>query len=121
MICNPEFASGVDTWMSYLKDLQYKRDLEMSVSVLREWLRDLPAGQFKAKLADFVPLSAVFVDPDEPDGRLFLTANVWEQAPDGRACFLLTRQDHPRKFESYWTNYQEAFARAAILEPAAQV
>lgn len=117
MICDPDFKNGVEAWKEVTASKEYERDLRESISILEEWVKEAEENKlhFEAKKTPMVPVSITFVDPEERDGKLFLTPNVFQATPGVRACYLLCRKLHKDTFTTYWENYKLTYLRARLI------
>lgn len=82
-----------------------------ALGVLKQLTQNERVGEdVRIKLAKFIPLSATFIDPDDPDrGMLFLRPFTRGDRPHDRPIVLVTRQSNPRAFDFYWTRHDTDF------------
>jgi len=112
LICNPDFKYAVKTWQAVTAK-EYKEDLKHSVSVLKKWMKDFKNMKLKGRLdirkTIIVPLTITFIDPEDKLGKLVFNPVVYQAIGDWRPCYLISKKQHPRVFDYYWTVYKNVF------------
>ncbi len=121
LICDPEKQWAVKAWETLFQaDSGYQAKLSSAMEELWKWIRDFKSLPFEAKKIPLVPLSVNFIDPKENDEALAVfTPNVFQRKPGPRACYLLTRREHPRIYDAYWQEYEYTFeiAKSILAAP----
>jgi len=103
-------APVVDAWERvWLED--FARHLTQSRKAFKHWRQAATARGLAARLrlfvTDFIPTTAVFVDPNETRGYMVLTPIGYRLIPAEKPHFIVGRRQNKVVFDHYWNAFYE--------------
>lgn len=103
-------SDAISTWCSVVGD-QFKQSIAASTTTFRRWNKEADKGglDFNAKLTHFVPVSIIFMDPDESFGVMVITPVVFEHIAEKRPHFVIGKRENEPVFSYYWDSYKARF------------
>lgn len=106
VLCDIRCAHEVATLENMFVN-EFKRHLRTSSQELKRWIGE--ARRLKLNLnvlvTDFVPTTAVFVDPERASGYMVLTPITYKAIPTERPHFIVGRKQNSAVFGYYWYAY----------------
>jgi hypothetical protein len=70
-------------------------------------------NNLEIKMADMVPLTITFVDPEEKKGELAFVPVIYNPVSDTRPCYSVKKRSRPYIFKYYWEPYIKIFKEKA--------
>lgn len=116
LMMDPTKPDLVSAWGRSIGDepgfSQHLKDCVAALPEFKQIAKKKGVGdQVGIKLANFIPLSATFIDPDDKDnGALFLRPFTRGDTPKDRPVLLITRRDNPQAFKFYWERHDADFS-----------
>lgn len=115
LVLDPKKKQLVSAWGTSIGNLpEFRSHLELCVAALPKFkklaMKHGVGKQVTIRLARYLPLSTVFVDPeDRVHGMLFLRAFTREDEPRERPIVLFTQRENPTAFGYYWNRHHKDF------------
>jgi hypothetical protein len=107
--------------LSKIIDESMGRDLKEAQTLFSDWQREWHeigkyGGLFEVKASDKIGnVSFTFVDGRESRGIALVRPILYHTAPNERPCFWITRSEHGKVFEIYWSKYHQHWDHARLL------
>jgi hypothetical protein len=112
LMCDPSADYAVKAWQ-YVTEEKHRDHLSEASTAfdrLASWAGSKSFGKkLRIRKIPFVPASINFVDPDDKDGFLVMTPNVFESQNRSRPCFIVSRVNNDDVFQHYWRSYSHKF------------
>jgi hypothetical protein len=98
----------VKAWQRMYGEI-FRRHLFESRNVLKRWLLDSKEESLNIRVlvANFIPTTAVFVDPHDNHGYMILTPTTYRSMPTEKPHFILGKKQNKVVFDYYWFAYDE--------------
>jgi hypothetical protein len=104
-----------------LIEAKYLNDFHQSIQTFHSWKlavkkRKLKEKQLDIRMAPFVALTVLAIDPDTNGGQIVLTPAIWGRSISAeRPHFWLSKAWQGGVFAYYWDTYWELFKRATPI------